>query len=185
MRVKFALLPKFGRQMARRRASANRRPPSCLPSLSHPSSRSQARVTVCLSGTGVCTDTDLATAALLQPTRTMEISKVVTGVKRSRNAPKIEPDKCKKAAGPREPAPSPPGAVDLPGKPTRVRRNNRRRHPRTSKSIGGCIPPPDLPPPAESIDTSARLPVVAAFFVLATSINANFAFFFGVMIGFV
>jgi len=63
----------------------------------------------------------------------MEVSKVVTGVKRSRNAPKADPDKCKKAAGPREPAPRPPGAVDAVAKTNRVRRNNRRRNVRTSK----------------------------------------------------
>jgi hypothetical protein len=74
----------------------------------------------------------------------MEVSKVVTGVKRSRNAPKAEPDKCKKAAGPREPAPRPPGAVDAVAKSNRVRRNNRRRNVRTSKCTAAGRPPPDL-----------------------------------------
>ncbi|XP_059487489.1 eukaryotic translation initiation factor 4E transporter-like isoform X2 [Neocloeon triangulifer] len=68
----------------------------------------------------------------------MEVTKVVTGVKRSRNAQKSEPaGKCKKAAGPREttPAVSAGAASDEPPKqPPRPRRSRNRRNPRTKQS---------------------------------------------------
>lgn len=130
--------------MARYTALANQVSPSCLPSRMHPSVGSQAAadrpsLPVIRASVLVWTEINvkrLATAAQfpsIQSAPVMEVSKVVTGVKRSRNAPKADPDKCKKAAGPREPAPRPPGAVDAATKTNRVRRNNRRRNVRTSK----------------------------------------------------
>ncbi|XP_065349512.1 uncharacterized protein LOC135945636 isoform X3 [Cloeon dipterum] len=74
------------------------------------------------------------TKILLTESSLMEVTKVVTGVKRSRNVLKTESGKCKKAAGPRESAPLLMGSTTLEGphkQPQRPRRSRGRRNPRT------------------------------------------------------